>query len=140
MRRSRLLWLALLIPLILTSCGGQASQGPAELIPTLCHSELGVGLLFITIEDTGGSTGPSVISVSFNTHFTKESRVQVEVATPPMPSDALRWITVNLPYVPGTTNFLEPAGKVTIVADGGHVVRKRGNASNRLVSNCTDGA
>ena len=138
MRRSRLLWLALLILLILTSCGGQASQGPAELVPRLCHSEPGVGLLFITIENRGGSRGPSITSVSFNTHFPKVPQVQLKVATPSMPAGALRWITVNLPYVPGTTAFLEPAGKVTIVADASHVSQKTGNLSNMLVSNCTD--
>ena len=138
MRPSRLLWLALLISLILTSCGAQAAKSPADLVPILCHSEPGVGLLFITIENRGGSMGPSTTSVSFNTHSTKVSRVQLEVATPPMPSGALRWITVNLPYGPGTTTFLEPAGKVTIVVDASHVLRKTGKASNTLVSNCSD--
>ena len=140
MRLSRVLWLALVFSLILSSCGAQASKSPAELVPTLCHSELGVGLLFITIENSGGSTAQSVISVSFNTHFTKESRVQLKVTTPPMPSGALRWITVNLPYAPDTTSFLEPAGKVTIVVDADHVVRKTGTTRNTLVSNCTDAA
>ena len=140
MGRSRLLLLVLMISMILASCGGQASQGPAELVPTLCHSELGVGLLFITIENRGGSIGPSTTSVSFNTHFPKVPRVQLEVATPSMPGGALRWITVNLPYAPGTTTFLEPAGKVTIVVDASHVMPKTGTTSNTLVSNCTDAA
>jgi len=137
---TRLLLLVLVISMILASCGGQASQGPAELVPTLCHSELGVGLLFITIENRGGSIGPSVTSVSFSTDFTKEPRVRLEVTTPSMPAGALRWITVNLPYEPGTRTFLEPAGKVTIVVDASHVSRKTENISNTLVSNCTDAA
>jgi len=40
----------------------------------------------------------------------------------------------------GTTTFLEPIGKVTIVVDAGRMLRKTGNANNTLVSNCTDAA
>jgi hypothetical protein len=140
MSRYRVLLIALLIAAIASGCEGQAPRGPADLVPIMCHSELGVGLLFITIENHGDDAGPSTTTLEFNTSSPKMPRAWLEVKTPNIPSGTDVWIAVELPSAPGAAGFIKPVGKITITADSMKVLRGTNRADNTLVTGCNDRA
>jgi hypothetical protein len=139
MYRSRFV-LLILFAMLLTSCAGkaQSQQIAAELVPVACHSEWGVGMLFITIENRGQDAGPSTMTVVYNTNSPQMPRVQLMVATPGIPSLTPIWLAVDLPPVSGTGNFLLPVGKITITVDAKRVLSQTDRASNVLITSCAD--
>ena len=132
--------LLLLFVILLTSCAGKARslQRAADLVPVACHRERGVGMLFITIENHGQDAGPSTTKIVYDTDSPRMPRVQLMVATPGIPSLTPIWLAVDLPTVPGTGNFLMPAGKITITVDARRVLPEVDRASNVLVTSCED--
>ena len=139
MFRHRLLLLVLL-GMVLADCGWetQAQLAPTDLLPVACHREWGVGMLFITIENRGNNAGPSTTMVVYNTNSSKTPRIQLAVATPGIPAATVIWLSVDLPSVPGTGDFLLPAGKITITVDASRVLPEANRANNMLVTNCDD--
>lgn len=135
-----MLLIALLIAAIASGCEGQAPRGPTDLVPIMCHSELGVGLLFITIENHGDDAGPSTTTLEFNTFSPKMPQARLEVKTPNIPSGTDVWIAVELPSVPGAAGFIKPVGKITITTDSMKVLRRTNRADNTLVTACNDRA
>jgi hypothetical protein len=140
MFRYRVLLIVLLIAAIASGCEGQTPRGPTDLVPILCHSEPGVGLLFITIENHGDDAGPSTTTLEFNTASPKMPRARLEVKIPNIPSGTDVWVAVELPSVPGTAGFIEPVGKITITADSMKVLRETNRADKTLVTGCNDRA
>ena len=146
MFRYRLLLPALVVATLLSGCVWQTPHGPTDLVPILCHKEIdrgmlkgtGVGILFITIENQGNDAGPAAMTVAYETYSRRIPRVQIEVKTPSIPAGSDIWISVDLPFAPGTTSILEPAGKISITVDSKNVPPKTMRASNILVTNCHD--
>jgi hypothetical protein len=95
-------------------------------------------MLFITIENRGQDAGPSTTTIVYNTNSPQMPRVQLMVATPGIPSLTPIWLAVDLPTVPGTGNFLLPAGKITITVDSRRVLPVSDRASKVLVTSCDD--
>lgn len=140
MFRYRVLLLSLLALLLIAAVYGlrkQAPRGPSDLVPILCHKELGVGLLFITIENRGKGAGPSTMTLVFNTTVpparSNGARPQARLAvkTPSIPPGTEAWIVVELMPAHGT-GVVQPEGKVTITT-----VSTNG-ANNTLVTSCND--
>jgi hypothetical protein len=140
MFRFRSFPLAFVLLLLLASCGAHASHGVPDLVPTLCHREPSVGLLFITIENRGSDAGPSTTGVAFETQSPRAPHVRLHVATPAVPSRAEIWVAVELPYAPGTSSFLLPAGNLTITTNAGNASPGTAGAHNVLITACNDQA
>lgn len=154
MFRYRFLLLALFMIVVLSGCGWQAPPGPTDLIPILCHTESGVGMLFITIENHGNDAGPSTTKITFESNASEEPYVQLEVKTPGIPSGADILIAVDfplaasaatlsdpaLPFTPDTARFLRPVGKITITVDSRNVLPETERTNNVLVTDCHDRA
>lgn len=128
----------LLATMLLTGCAAQASQGPTDLVPVACHKELGVGLLFITVENRGYDAEPSTMTVAFTTHSPGGRQVTLSAHIPAMPSHAQRWVTIDLPSATNTSGFLQPAGNITITVDARKVLPEINRANNMLVTGCND--
>ena len=95
----------------------------------------GVNILFITIENRGNDAGPSTMTVAFATNSPQVPRVRLEVKTPAMPAGAERWLSVDLPFAPGTTSVPEPVGKIMIAVDSGNALPK---TKHTLLTSCND--
>lgn len=139
MFRLSVLLIALCLAVTVSGCGGQAAGGPTDLVPTLCHSESGVGLLFVTIENRGDDAGPSTMTLAYKTASLLMPRVRLQVKTPNIPAGTEIWVAVELPSVPGAGGFITPAGKITITADAMHVLPETNRAKQTLVTDCKDG-
>lgn len=133
------LLLALCLAMTVGGCGGQAAGGPADLVPTLCHNEFGVGLFFITIVNRGDDAGPSTMTIVYNTASPHMPRVRLQVKTPAIPAGNEFWLTVELPTVPGSGRYNRPAGIITITADATHVLREKNRADQTYLTYCQDG-
>jgi hypothetical protein len=132
------LLLALCLALIIGGCGGQAS-GPADLVPTLCHNEFGVGLFFITIENRGADAGPSTMTIVYKTASPQIPRVRLQVNIPAIPAGNEFWLTVELPTVPGSGAYIRPDGIITITADATHVLPEKNRLDQTHLTYCQDG-
>ena len=136
---SVMLAIALFIAVTTGGCNGQAAGGSTDLVPVLCHRELGVGLLFVTIENRGSDAGPSTMTLSYKSASSLVPRVQLQVKTPGIPAGVDIWIAVELPPAPGAAGFIVPAGKITITVDAMHVPPETRGANHTLVTYCKDG-
>lgn len=138
MSRYRLLPLAFLALVMVTpsSSRWQSLHSPTDLVPILCHKEIGVGILFIAIENHGSDAEPSTTTVEFNTDSPAIPQVQLAVQTPNIPSGADIVIAVDLPYAPGTTSFLKPVGEITITVDARNELPETHGTNNLLVTDC----
>ncbi|HEY6541297.1 MAG TPA: hypothetical protein VIZ18_10185 [Ktedonobacteraceae bacterium] len=133
------LLLAFCLTMMVSGCGGQAAGGPADLVPTLCHSEYGVGLFFITIENRGDDAGPSTMTILYNTASPHMPRVRLQVKTPDVPAGNEIWLAVELPSASGSRGFVTPVGIITITADAMYVLPEANRADQTLLTYCKDG-
>lgn len=92
-------------------------------------------MLFITIENRGNDAGPSTMTVAFATNSPQVPHVRLEVKTPAISAGTERWLSIDLPFAPGTTGALEPVGKIMITVDSGNVLPK---AMHILLTGCND--
>lgn len=136
MSRHRWLFLALLALLLLSSCELQTSHSPPDPIPILCHKELGVGILFITIANHGSDSPSSTMIVKFYTNSSQKRQVQLQVEIPGIPSGSNIWVPVNLPA--GSQGFLKPVGKITIIINSAKVLAQSARGNNVLITGCND--
>ena len=134
-----LLPLALCLALLVGGCGGQAASGPADLVPTLCHSIYGVGLFYITIQNFGDDAGPSTMTVIYNTASPSMPRVRLLVKTPGIPAGNEFWFTVELPTAPDSGGFIKPVGIITITADAMYVLPEKNRGDQTLLTYCKNG-
>lgn len=139
MFRLCILLLALCSMLLVSGCGSQAASGPADLVPTLCHSIYGVGLFYITIENRGDDAAPSTMTIVYNTASPSMSRVRLQVKTPGIPAGNEIWLTVELPTAPGSGGYITPVGIITITADAMYVLPETNRADQTYLTYCQDG-
>jgi hypothetical protein len=137
-RQSLLLLFALFLMLFLNGCAGQSGHGSADVVPVYCHSEYGIGIVFITLENHGDNAGPSTMALDYATSISRVPHVHLTVKAPPVPYEADILVMANLPFAPGTGNFLLPAGKITISMDAYHLRSEKSSAGHVLVTDCRD--
>ncbi len=124
--------------MLFSGCTWQNSHGSADLIPTSCHREFSVGMLFVTVENHGNDAVPSVMSVTFNTSTPMMRRVQLAARTPEIPSQEARTLAIDLPYLSASSSFVLPTGKVTITADATKALSETHRAHTIRISMCSD--
>jgi hypothetical protein len=138
--RYRLLLFALVALIAFNSCQQPAPQASTQLVPVLCHRELGVGLLFITVVNRGSEAASSMMTVAYQTGSHRVPSVRLTVKTPIIPGGSEVWLAVELPLLPGTAVFLRPISKVTIVITSAGSPSGNPGARNARVSDCNDKA
>ncbi len=138
MFQHRWFFFVLFTTLLFGSCASQTSHEATDLRPVSCHREFSVGMLFITIENFANNAVPSTMIVTFRTKLPKVQNVELAVKTPEIPSQAARTLAVDLPYIPSTSSFMLPVGKVTIIVDVTKVLLEANRAHTILRSACTD--
>ncbi|GHO69471.1 hypothetical protein KSC_083630 [Ktedonobacter sp. SOSP1-52] len=98
----------------------------------------GVGILFITVENTGQYIGPTTMQVEFKTSSTIVPQVKLNVVIPALLSGAQRLIMVDIPKAPQDSSFLNPVGqiKISLKLTQGKELANIKQADNILITHC----
>ncbi|GHO53050.1 hypothetical protein KSB_15250 [Ktedonobacter robiniae] len=98
----------------------------------------GVGILFITVENTGQYIGPTTMQVEFKTSSTIVPQVKLNVVIPALLSGAQRLIMVDIPKPPQDGSFLNPVGpiKISLNLTQGKELANIKQADNILITHC----
>ncbi|WP_201390634.1 hypothetical protein [Ktedonobacter sp. SOSP1-52] len=118
----------------------------SHVVPLACHKETdsgmlhgnGVGILFITVENTGQYIGPTTMQVEFKTSSTIVPQVKLNVVIPALLSGAQRLIMVDIPKAPQDSSFLNPVGqiKISLKLTQGKELANIKQADNILITHC----
>lgn len=111
-----------IVLLVIRSSNVPVAHVSPHVVPLACHKETdsgmlhgnGVGILFITVENTSQYVAPATMQVEFKTSSTIVPQVMLNVVIPALPSGAQRLIMVDIPKAPQDSSFLNPVGQIKI--------------------------